>query len=95
MPGPAGLRSPEGRLRLLLELRKRGFRVRMHAYEYLVADESGFAAIILLEPWAGRAELLELKEGAADEVAGAVTSVDPSIRVVVDRRIFEQDLRPG
>ena len=50
----------ENRLRLLRQLKKHGYFVRMHAYEYIVGDGEKFIAIILLEPYFNRAAILWL-----------------------------------
>jgi len=79
------LRTYEGRLRLLFRLREAGFLVRMHAYEYIVGDGRRLVAILLLEPWARRADILDLRgsrEGVA-RIANIVREVDPSMEVRV------------
>ncbi len=81
---PSPLIMPGERLRLLRELRERGFYVRMHAYEYLVGDDRGFLSIILLEPHKGEATILRLRRKAVNQIVEAVTSVDPGIRIVVE-----------
>ena len=80
------LASPEGRLSLLQELRRRGFYVRMHAYEYLVGDEREFLCIILLEPQTGGATVLQLRRRAANRITEAIKSVDPGIRIIIEDR---------
>ncbi|MDK2463875.1 MAG: hypothetical protein QI223_03750 [Candidatus Korarchaeota archaeon] len=81
---PSPLIMPGERLRLLRELRERGFYVRMHAYEYLVGDNRGFLSIILLEPREGEATILRLRRMAVNQIVEAITSVDPGIRIVVE-----------
>ncbi len=78
--------SPEGRLALLQEFRRRGLYVRMHAYEYLIADEGGFVAILLLEPSEGRATLLDLRGTELTSVLEAISAIDPGLRVQVEQR---------
>ncbi len=80
------LLSPEGRLSLLQELRRRGFYVRMHAYEYLVGDEREFLCIILLEPHQGEATVVRLRRRAVNRIVEAIKSVDPGIHIVVEGR---------
>jgi len=41
---------PENRLKLAWLIRERGFSVRMHGYEYLVAHGGRFLCLILLQP---------------------------------------------
>lgn len=41
---------PENRLRLAWLIRKSGFSVRIHGYEYLIAYENRFLCLILLQP---------------------------------------------
>lgn len=79
--------SPEGRLSLLQELRRRGFYVRMHAYEYLVADRTGFLAILLLEPSAGSATVVDLRgsKGEISAIVDSVLAVDPQISIRMRR----------
>ena len=83
---PSPLIMPGERLRLLRELRERGFYVRMHAYEYLVGDDRGFLSIIFLEPLERRATILRLRRNAeaVDRIVRAITGVDPGIRIVVE-----------
>lgn len=76
--------SPEGRLSLLQELKRRGFYVRMHAYEYLVGDEREFLYIILLEPHEGKATIIRLRRRAMNRIVEAIKNVDPGIRIVVE-----------
>mgnify|MGYP007013808946 CR=1 FL=1 len=80
MGGP-GLASPEGRMRLLEALRREGLEARMHAYEYIVWDEEGFCAIVMVEPSAGRVDVLELSPRSSARVLRAILSVDPEVEV--------------
>ncbi|MEM2608684.1 MAG: hypothetical protein QXT87_05520 [Thermoproteota archaeon] len=41
---------PENRLKLAWLIRREGFYVRMHGYEYLVSHEGRFLCLILLQP---------------------------------------------
>ncbi len=84
------LKSPlslyEKRLELLWELKKRGFYVRMHAYEYLIGDGDKFKALIFLEPELERA-ILKILDDSVVETRKAIEEVlfniDPGIRVEV------------
>lgn len=74
--------SYDKRLELLEKLKRRGAYVRMHAYEYLIGNGSSFYAILLLEPWNGRAILKVLKRGGLlEEIERAVLEIDPELRI--------------
>ena len=66
---------------LLRMLREEGYYVRMHAYEYLLADDEGFFAIILLEPSAGRVVLALLRESNVERVVGVLKKLDPKLNL--------------
>ena len=74
------------RLALLEALRGRGFYVRMHAYEYLIGDGAKLVALLLLEPWVSKGELIRLRgasEAVVKEIVSSVKEVDPGLRLVV------------
>jgi hypothetical protein len=52
---------PENRLKLAWLIRRKGFSVRMHGYEYLVAYEGRFLCLILLQPMEGVILIKEFK----------------------------------
>ena len=74
------------RLELLWRLKKHGFYVRMHAYEYLIGDGDKFQALILLEPELKRA-ILKILNNSAGNVKNIIEEIlldiDPRIRVEV------------
>jgi len=76
----------EKRLKLLWELKKRGFYVRMHAYEYLIGDGDRFKVLLFLEPELERAILKILDNSVArtrKTIEEVLFSIDPRIRVEV------------
>jgi len=81
--GVSPLSTPEGRSLLLRKLRGAGYYVRMHAYEYLLADDDGFFAIILLEPSAGRAILVLLRASNIKRVVEILKKLDPELSLEI------------
>ncbi len=79
---PLGLRSYRNRLALMMRLKEKGFYVRMHAYEYIVARGGSFRAIILLEPWRGKVYIVKLGSGVK-EIVNIVREFDPSLDVEI------------
>jgi len=79
---PLGLRSYRNRLALMMRLKEKGFYVRMHAYEYIVARGGSFRAIILLEPWRGKVYIVKLGSGVK-EIVDIVREFDPSLDVEI------------
>ena len=45
------------RLELLRKIKKEGYYVRMHAYEYLIGDNKRFLCILFIEPILNRVEI--------------------------------------
>lgn len=77
------------RLKLLYRLRREGFYVRMHAYEYLIGDNKGFLALIFLEPWANRCLILPLRsDKKIAMVLKLIKKLDPAIRVKIERNLL-------
>lgn len=80
------LRSGEARFELLWRMRAHGLKVRMHAFEYLIARR-GFACIVLLEPSWNRAHILRVKWNCeeADRVSNLIAEMlleaDPEIKI--------------
>ncbi len=76
------------RLELLYRLQRRGFKVRLHSYEYFVR-EKGFVTILVLYPAEGVATLRripwnrEASEKAASVISGLLKEMDPSLVVQV------------
>lgn len=74
------------RLELLYKLRRKGFYVRMHAYEYLLGFEGRIIGVLLLEPRRNEATLwLSPKvinsERIYNLINEALMSIDPTIKV--------------
>jgi len=74
---------PEVREELYRKIRSLGFYVRIHGYEYLIADERRILALLFLDPWINRAELRMLvpDEGLVEEIVSKIRSIDPSISI--------------
>lgn len=79
---------PEKRLRLASMLRRNGFYVRMHGYEYLVAHGNAFLCLVLLQPlenivlikefkWAGGSHML------IEKVIELIRTIDAKSRVII------------
>lgn len=86
-PSGLGFRLYTTRLRLLYRLKKEGFYVRMHAYEYLVGDEEGFLALIFLEPWTSRCFILPLRYSEKiNAILKLIEKLDPSIKIETVKR---------
>jgi len=66
-------------------MRRLGFYVRIHGYEYLIADDKRILALLFLEPWINRAELRVLVQdrGFVDEITSAILLLDPEISIEV------------
>ncbi|HIE23035.1 MAG TPA: hypothetical protein EYP68_02270 [Candidatus Korarchaeota archaeon] len=66
-------------------MRRLGFYVRIHGYEYLIADDKRILALLFLEPWTNRAELRVLVQdrGFVDEITSAILLLDPEISIEV------------
>jgi hypothetical protein len=84
---------PENKLRLAYLLRRNGFRVRMHGYEYLVAYGNAFLCSILLQPLENTVLIREFKwiEGSGmmvERIAGLIRTLDAESRVLI-RRVGE------
>ena len=76
------------RLKLLYRLKREGFYVRMHAYEYLVGDNKGFLALIFLEPWANRCLILPLRcDKKMTMILKLIKKLDPAIKVEIERNL--------
>jgi len=80
------LHSREARFELLGRMKAHGLRVRMHAFEYLIARR-GFACILLLEPAWNKAHVFRMKWNAeeADRVSDLIVEIlmkaDPGIEI--------------
>ncbi|MEM3648953.1 MAG: hypothetical protein QW506_07300 [Thermoproteota archaeon] len=79
---------PENRLRLAYLLRRNGFKVRMHGYEYLVAYGSMFLCLILLQPSEGTVLIREfkwIKESSklVERIVGLIKTLDAASRIIV------------
>ncbi len=79
---------PENRLRLAHLLRRNGFKVRMHGYEYLVAYGSMFLCLILLQPSEGTVLIREfkwIKESSklVERIVGLIRTLDAASRIIV------------
>jgi len=76
---------PNARKELYRKIRDLGFYVRMHGYEYLIADDRRILALLFLEPWINRAELRMLvsEEEFVREIISEIRSIDPSISIEV------------
>jgi len=80
------LHSREARFELLRRMKAHGLRVRMHAFEYLIARR-GFACILLLEPAWNKAHVFRMKWNAeeADRVSDLIVEIlveaDPGIEI--------------
>lgn len=79
---------PENRLRLASLLRRNGFRVRMHGYEYLVAYDNAFLCLILLQPLENTVLIREFKwiEGSSrivEKIAGLIRTLDAESTVII------------
>jgi hypothetical protein len=70
---------------LYRRIRRLGFYVRIHGYEYLIADDKRILALLFLEPWTNRAELRVLvpDRGFVDEITSAILLLDPGISIEV------------
>jgi len=79
------LASLSARITLVQELRRRGFYVRWHAYEFILYKR-GPVGVLLLEPSKARAELIcqvgEVEE-VAREVGEALRTVAPAVQLHV------------
>ena len=76
---------PEIREELYHQIRSLGFYVRIHGYEYLIADNKRILALLFLEPWINRAELRILlsREGFVDNIVSRIKLIDPQIVIEV------------
>ncbi len=82
----SALETPSARLKLLLELRRRGLYVHMHAYEYILGYGGRIVGVMLLEPWKSTAELYVREELPPEVLAllrGALREVDPRVELLV------------
>ncbi|RLE84441.1 MAG: hypothetical protein DRJ41_03110 [Thermoprotei archaeon] len=74
----------EERLRLAYNIRKHGFYVRLHAYEYIVGDRTRFVAIVLLEPFLGRAMVKIINNGEnLNKIISSIKSIDSKINIEI------------
>ena len=80
MEDALGLRSPWERLRLAQELRRRGFTVRLHAYEYIAAKDHEFA-VLVLELERESALLVARNDDIAREIVEVLSRFKPKLRV--------------
>lgn len=73
------------REKLYREIRDLGLYVRMHGYEYLIADDRRIVALLFLEPWIDKAELRVLvPEGElVEKVLSKIRLLDPHLNVEV------------
>jgi len=81
---------PENRLRLAYLLRRNGFHVRMHGYEYLVAHGNAFLCSIFLQPLESTVLIREFKwiEGSSmmvERIAGLIRALDAESKVLIRR----------
>lgn len=74
------LSTVKSRLTLLHELKKRGFYVRWHAYEFLLGYEGKLIGALLLEPSRSKANLF-LREGSE----AIVRLIKEAVEVAGDR----------
>ncbi|MGQ9478905.1 MAG: hypothetical protein ACUVQ0_02645 [Thermoproteota archaeon] len=79
---------PEERLRLAWLIRRNGFSVRMHGYEYLVAYIDRFLCLILLQPLEKTILIREFKwlndyNGHVRRIIELIRSVDSVSRIVI------------
>lgn len=78
----------EKRLELHQRLRERGYRVRMHSYEYFIAARK-FVCFLVLNPQWSSAEIYRMKwnleeaEDAALDISEILTEMDPSTKITV------------
>lgn len=74
------------RWELMELLRKEGFYVRLHAYEYLLGYDKQLKGLLLLEPFEGNA-FLKIFERKDDEIIEkikkCVYSIDKKIRLYI------------
>ncbi len=78
---------PENRLKLAWLIRGKGFSVRMHGYEYLVAYGGRFLCLILLQPMEGIILIKEFKwiedsRKHLDEIVESIRSLDNASQIV-------------
>jgi len=73
------------REKLYREIRDLGLYVRMHGYEYLIADDRRIVALLFLEPWIDKAELRVLvPEGElVEKVLSKIRLLDQHLNVEV------------
>ena len=72
------------RWELMELLRKEGFYVRLHAYEYLLGYDNQLKGLLLLEPFEGNAflKIFEKKDdGVIEKIKKCVYSIDKKIRL--------------
>ena len=76
---------PWMREKLYREIRDLGLYVRMHGYEYLIADDRRIVALLFLEPWIDKAELRVLvPEGElVEKVLSKIRLLDQHLNVEV------------
>ncbi len=76
---------PKVREKLYHKIKGLGLYVRMHGYEYLIADDKRILALLFLEPWTNRAELRIFVSGGefVEKIVSKVKSLDPSVSMEV------------
>ncbi|MGQ9596404.1 MAG: hypothetical protein ACUVUS_03300 [Thermoproteota archaeon] len=79
---------PANRLRLASLLRRNGFHVRMHGYEYLVAHDNAFLCLILLQPLENTVLIREFKwaersRELVEKIVELIRTLDAESRVIM------------
>ena len=78
---------PQNRLKLAWLIREKGFSVRMHGYEYLIAYGDRFLCLILLQPMEGTILIKEFKwiedsRKQLNKIVELIRSLDNVSRIV-------------
>ncbi len=79
---------PENRIRLAYLIRRNGFYVRMHGYEYLVAYENMFLCLIILQPLEASILIREFKwvdghRKLVERIVELIRTLDAESRVII------------
>jgi len=84
----SSLIHPRKRFELLRRIRKAGYGVRMHAYEYYIWKR-GFVSVIFLQPYLGKAYIYNIRsnreesEKAAREIFHILRAIDKHLQIEI------------
>ncbi len=79
------------RYAVLYSLRKAGYYVHMHAYEYVIGDYRRLIAVLLLEPLSCKAEIYPVPGSPREKLESLIkvlNRVMPGIKVVVHAHTY-------